>query len=349
MSRVVAEIVEHMLEKELKTSKSNWLRDLKEKGNLARGTAKKVLDGKDGISPGTKKKLAAWFRTIPTWEKIDESWFDVASLAEFLDRREQSKREAKTRLELEVPQYHDHLAVTKGIIGTFVAYRYAFEAVGSEVAREVVTFTQSGDRLVFEMSYRLSHDKTDQPVLLFEGTAGVIGRSVIGIAASTTQHGPVRQEEVTRARSLFFAHAVDPTVDNFAKFGILTSTRMGGHQPCAACILMFRVSGDVRDLASYRDKATVIRPIGEFLETDFKQFSPDIHSWFEQLLSNTPRDDIDTVLRLHHDRFTRIVAQILKQSKQIKDLRAPWTPAWIKALPPRAPVSEPTDGVNRTS
>jgi hypothetical protein len=54
-------------------------------------------------------------------------------------------------------------------------------------------------------------------------------------------------------------------------------------------------------------------------------------------------------LRLHHDRFTRIVAQILKQSKQIKDLRAPWTPAWIKALPPRAPVSEPTDGVNRTS
>lgn len=333
------EIVEYMLttyEPDLGTSRARWRGDLIEKAGLAPNTVRALLDGTGGNGRQTKEKLAQWFKLIPGWEEIRVTWLDAESLEHFLELHNRFSKRATTRLELEIPRHDEFDDVAKDIIGHFVTYRYAFETVTDHVAREVVTFRRDGDKLLFDMSYKLGDHDADQPLRMFSGTAGVVGASVMGIATSTAPLAEGRQKEVARARSLFFTHDVNPKIDDFAKFGILTSTKIShGHEPCAACVVMLRVGAKIDDLKNYRDRVTIIRPFPKFMETDFAEFSPEVRDLIAKLLDNNPRKHEnghqDRVVKLWFDRFGRAIQSMQSESSG-KTITAPWTAAWEDGL-----------------
>jgi hypothetical protein len=343
--RIVREIVRYMLTTyatELGTSERRWQSDLKEKAKLAPNTAAKVVNGSGGIGTATRQKLARWFSTIPGWEKITDTWLDAASLNEFLERQRRASGVPSGSdtvvVELELPRRHDLAHIAEAFAGHYLSYRYAFETHSNRIAREVVSFVREGDKLRFEMSYKLGGDDAGQPLRLFKGYATPIGASLMGLATSTDTAIPEWQLFQDRARCLFLRHEVDTAVDKFARFGMVATTKTDGFQePCAACVLMFRVGPPIDNIDEFRERVTVIRPLDEILKHDFAPFTSENRKAIAEMIENHPRQfgrGGDKVLKLWYDRFILEMRDMIEHSltaPKVK-LTAPWTDRWRDGL-----------------
>jgi len=331
MATTVLDIVKDLYNS-LESQRDTKLKDfLEEQCRLAPGTIKGLFDGTETKFP-TKKKLAKGFSSLPECGTIEPEWFDASSVAEFHKLREAHKS-AVTKIEIEVPLVADSTLLGK-IAGFYVIYRYAFDISngGTEVSRELVVLESDGKRLKFTVYYRVTGEDEKTDPLVYEGTASVVGGSVMAIGVSTAPRLSDRQP-VARVRCLLFPHTVQkekPENDRDLKFGILTSTRIEEHEPCSACIVMFRVNDPIKNLKEYCDKIAVVRQWEDFKDSDFGQFKEKtwIHNAMEILMKNVPRHDDcyeDKVLRLHLGRFKTIRSKILHETRTTKGLRAPWT------------------------
>jgi hypothetical protein len=343
--RIVREIVRYMLttySAELGTSERRWQSDLKDKAKLAPNTAAKVVNGSGGIGTATRQKLAKWFSTIRGWEKITGTWLDAASLDAFLAQQRRASGSSNGSdtvvLELELPRRHDLAHIAEAFAGHYISYRFAFETQSNRIAREVVSFVREGDKLRFEMSYKLGGDDAGQPLRMFKGYATPIGASLMGLATSTEMAIPGWQLFQDRARCLFLRHEVEATVDKFARFGMVATTKTDGFQePCAACVLMFKVGPPIDNLDEFRERVTVIRPLEEIMKHDFAPFTSENRKAIAEMIENIPRQfgrGGDKVLKLWYDRFIREMKDIIEHSltdPKVK-LTAPWTGRWRDGL-----------------
>jgi hypothetical protein len=59
-------------------------------------------------------------------------------------------------------------------------------------------------------------------------------------------------------------------LDHLVRFGMMATTRADGDfEPCAACVVMLLVDGEIEDIEEYRRLVTVVRPADELLASDF--------------------------------------------------------------------------------
>jgi len=214
----------------------------------------------------------------------------------------------------------------------YVCYRFALERVSGTgqnlVAREVITFSESGDNIEFLMSFRIGTNDGN-PQELFRGQVMPLGQSLLCVGVHVD---PVGIEDRDRGRTLFMHR--NTFVDENARFGIMTTTRAeGGFEPCAACILLFRVQGSIdHEIHDFRQKVTIIRPLQAIFKSEFSTLSNKWRSDLETFLDNRPRREKgqtgDIVLKLWHNRFERGVLPILYELYNNDRVKAPFKANW---------------------
>jgi len=333
-------------------------------GEVSERTVRLILHGTGSPNPHPKtlQALTKCFR--PAVPAIQDSWWTLSDHSEFLRLARPSG--SKDSVQLVVPNYHRAiLGLEHRWCGTYIAYRYSFEArTDGLVAREVIHIWLDNSVMRFRMSYWAeATTHPGQKARFFEGTVLPVGLSVFLVGLSS-------DGEHDRGRSLFFHDDRSPGEMRDCKFGLLTSTRLhGDYGPCVACIFLVRVDWVPSDLDTFMQDATCIYDTDQMLHEDFGS-NHDI--WLKGFLDNRPRGTPkepeyaevdghpkyrDPVLRLDRIRFIErmpeVLAEVMRDDKIQSPFKAGWpgrfAPAPLVPVPAQEPLSVPIGSAVRSA
>lgn len=279
------------------------------------------------------------------------SWFNL-ELDEFRERlaAATADREAFT---IYAPKYTGREPgtipldeLTTWLTGLYVSYRYSYEESDEyKIAREVLYISETEGRFYFRLWY--ARGGTGGVVEDFNGVVIPIGKSLYFTGASSDRGRTIvlRQDRGTRT--------------NTCRIGMMTSSKVQKDaSPVAACVVMFKLPTpppdcDWRDLYCSNKAGVVgVFPRDVVLREDFMHGSDDLnqatyhvnnHSeahtfeeWMRIFVDNVPlRPEAqigspipDGVLRLHLDRFYRVMFDIHARICADADRKTPLKPVW---------------------
>jgi len=267
---------------------------------------------------------------------FDAGWLDLASVDDLKKRIEEAAQDAlalqneNARKEmvfgLKVPRQSPRVvrAVHDQLCHHYVCYRFALESVDRTgaprevLAREIVSFRPKGEMIEFVMSYRLSHDKDADAVRAFRGQAIVLGQSLMCVATDADTEDSDRDLNLDRGRVIFMHRDRIPGSD--ARFGIMATTRAEGRfEPCATCVLMFRVDGlQEEEREAFAQEVTAIDTVDAVLASDFASLTEKQRYDLIVFLDNQPRGASegrvpDKILKIWYDRFEQLMPEILQR------------------------------------
>jgi hypothetical protein len=352
--KALRQIVEHMLQLHGSklhlpplSTRSRLADEIAKRTKLSAKLIKNILEGKSG-RPNSKtcERLVQLFSGVAI---VEPAWFLADTFDAFLALLEHQQQLPTPRhVTIQIPTAPLGLYDEEWICGTYVTYRYSFEAIDdSIVAREVMHVARNGDALNFTMSFWANSDQPGQIAQRYAGNVVPIGRSVMAFGFNT---GTNRHD---RARAIFLDDDRGSKALMTCRFGIMTSTRLhGDYAPCCATTIIIRAQWVPPDIDKFIDEVTEIASFDKIIKTDFGNVRDDLVS-FRAFLDNRPlgaeksaelaateglrKGQRDPVLRLNPNRFNRIMPRIVDRVHADDRIFAPFKENW-RNRPVRASV-----------
>jgi hypothetical protein len=304
---------------------------------LADNTVRAMLAGTGGEPTApTRRQLTAIFR--PAVPHLHEHHFTAETLEQFKGRlhRVAANYSCMLSVNCEARKLRE---MEEYLVGTHVAYRYAFEAHGEEdrVAREVVRIDKSGSSFSFNMSFWGDrHNDPEQQSMAFSGIVIPVGLSVIMVGLNEGQ------ARLDRGRCLVIHEDGPAPRARQCRLGMLSSTRLYENwAPCAASTILVRLQWKPKDLDGFVDDATTMGSFSDIIEKDFgvdeerllwlrafldnRPFGTDVDEDLKRLEGSRQRD---WTLRLDPGRFNSQMPSILKAAVDDPDICAPFKSNW---------------------
>jgi hypothetical protein len=313
------------------------------KSRISPATIRRLWTGEGSTQPHSRtlEKLADFFKdAVPG---IQGHWLLAADLDQFVKLLNQIDNQ--DIIPITVPGYRKNVASLKTwLCGTYVAYRYPFEARSDEmVIRQVLHIWPENDSVLrFRMSFWSRSDEPGQQAMEFQGHVLPVGLSLFFVGLNTGQ------TQVDRGCSLFFHDDRTPMMRD-CKLGLLSSTRLHGDWgPCAASTILVRVDWSPPDLNKFINDVTYIGPTEQIIRGDFGAKHED---WLKSFIDNRPRGTQeerallrveggrsyrDPVLRLDRFRFNEIMPNILEDVRDDPEILAPFKKNWaLRGMEPK--------------